>query len=44
MDKIEQLRKELEELYIKEGLTEKVVELSKKLDELIIEIQLNNKD
>ncbi|MGG7057810.1 aspartyl-phosphate phosphatase Spo0E family protein [Clostridium nigeriense] len=44
MDKIEQLRKELEELYIKEGLTEKVVELSKKLDELIIEIQLKNKD
>lgn len=44
MDKIEQLRKELEELYIKEGLTEKVVELSKKLDELIIKIQLKNKD
>lgn len=39
MDKIEQLRKELEELYLKEGLTTKVIELSKKLDNLIIGVQ-----
>ena len=39
MDKIEQLRKDLEELYLKEGLTDRVIKLSKKLDELIIEVQ-----
>lgn len=39
MDKIEQLRKELEELYLKEGLTDRVLELSKKLDRFIVDIQ-----
>lgn len=39
MNKIEKLRKELEELYLKEGLTERVLKLSKELDKLIIEVQ-----
>lgn len=39
MNKIEVLRKEIEDLYLKEGLTNRVLILSKKLDNLIIEKQ-----
>lgn len=39
MDKFEVLRKEVEELYLKEGLTDRVLILSEKLDNLIIEKQ-----
>ncbi|MCR1951319.1 aspartyl-phosphate phosphatase Spo0E family protein [Clostridium sp. DSM 100503] len=39
MDKIEQLKKELEKLFIEEGLTDKVLELSRKLDLEIVKLQ-----
>lgn len=38
-NKFEDLRNELEELYLKEGLTDRVVKFSEKLDEIIIDIQ-----
>lgn len=41
MDKIEQLRKELEELYLKEGLSKRVLELSRKLDKELLKIQID---
>lgn len=44
MDKIKLLRKELEELYLKEGLTDKVLELSRKLDKELLKIQIDKLD
>lgn len=39
MDMVDQLKHELEQLYLKEGLTERVLELSRKLDKELIRIQ-----
>ena len=36
MDKIEKLKKELGELYLKEGLSYRVLELNKKLDKKLL--------
>ena len=44
MDKIEKIRKELGELYLKEGLSYRVLELSRKLDKELIKIQLDKLD
>lgn len=41
MNKIELLRKDLEELYLKEGLSGRVLKLSKKLDKELLKIQIN---
>lgn len=42
LEKIEYLRKELEKLYLKEGLTDRVLELSQKLDKELCKVQKKN--
>lgn len=42
LEKLEYLRKELEKLYLKEGLTDRVLELSQKLDKELCKVQKKN--